>query len=196
VFFNDHDNFNPPVSIKRLRQGLALGASIAAGPYAFFQRDEGDKEGQVCFTTFYLKEDANLYALRLQGKMHGYFPLEMFGRRMWVDAVACGCTMMTRDLLDELQFFVPHGTAMSDDTAFCLKAREMGHKIISDLGLFVRHWGFNVRLKQMMEVSVERTTTMVDRRDKMVDDGVYVIPKIDMNMSDAVRKFIDLDKII
>lgn len=195
VFFNDHDNFNPPVSIKRLREGLALGASIAAGPYAFFQKDPSEKKGKISFTTFYLKEDKKLYALTLQGGLKGYFPLEMFGKRMWVDAVACGCTMMSRELLDELQFFVPHETSMSDDTAFCLKAREMGHRIISDLGLFVQHWGFDIEFNQVMQVNVRRHPEMVMRRDKMRDDGVYVVPNMDVDMDAAVRKYIDLDKI-
>lgn len=195
VFFNDHDNFNPPVSIKRLRQGLALGASIAAGTYTFYQRDPGEDVGRICFTTFYLKGDQQLHALSLKEPMHGYFPLEIFGRRMWVDAVSCGCMMVKRELLDEQQFFVPYGTPMTDDTAFCLKARELGHRIISDLGLVVRHWGYNVYFKQMMEIGVGRSEEMMDRRSKMRRDGIYVAPDIAANINEAVRKLIDLDKI-
>lgn len=194
VFFNDHDNFNPPVSIKRLQQGLALGASAAAGVYVFFQRSQGEKKGSVGFTSFFL-EDGKMYHFALQNVNHGHLPLEMFGRRIWVDCISCGCLLIKRELLDEVDWFVPYGTAMTDDTAYFLKARSLGHRIIADFGLVVEHWGYNIAKRRMLEIHVTSTQDMFDRRTKMREDGVYTHPGLDMNMNEAVRKFVDIDKI-
>ena len=193
VFYNDHDNFNPPVSIKRLLEALALGASGAGGVYVFYQRNEEEEHGRIGFTSFFLHE-GTMHHFALEGTK-GSLPLEMFGRRMWMDSVSCGCFLVKRELLDELKFFVPVGTSMTDDTAFCLKAREMGHKFIADFGLLVRHWGYNVKYRKTLELDVTVDKSMMSRRTKMKSDGVYVHPDVDVNINDAVRKFIDIDKI-
>jgi len=146
VFYNDHDNFNPPVSIKRLYQGLLLGADGAAGVYVFWQRDSlDDIEGRMGFTSFML-DKGKMYHVSLKGR-RGVLPLELMGRRLWVDSVSCGCFLVTRELLDNQKFFVPYGTTMTDDTAFCLKAREKGYKFIADYGLIVPHWGYTIKWK-------------------------------------------------
>jgi len=194
VFFNDHDNFNPPISIKRLQKGLALGASGAAGVYIFFQRDKTEDKGRVGFTSFFLHEE-KMHHFALQDGAHGFLPLEMFGRRLWVDSISCGCFLVKRELLDELKFFVPFGTSMTDDTAFCLKARSLGHMFIADFGLLVNHWGYHITQRRMMEISVKADRGMFERRNKMLKDGVYVHPIGDMNVNENVRKLIDIDKI-
>jgi len=194
VFFNDHDNFNPPVSIKRLQKGLALGASGAAGVYVFFQRSEGEKKGRIGFTSFFL-DGGKMHHFALQNVNQGHLPLEMFGKRLWVDCVSCGCFLIKRELLDELDWFVPLGTSMTDDTAFCLKARSLGHKFIADFGLIVDHWGYKINYRKMLEIHVEANQIMFARRTKMKEDGVYVHPDLDRNMDEAVRKLIDIDKI-
>jgi len=192
VFFNDADNFNPPVSIARLYNGLRLGASGAAGVYMFRQYDK-DKKERIGFTSFFL-HGGKMRHLALPGR-EGLFPLEMFGKRLWMDAVACGCFLVKRELLDEVKFFVPFGTAMTDDTSFCLKAREKGHKFIADFGLITPHWGYNVEHHQYMGLVVDIDPVMERRRTKNRDEGTYVHPDIDGNMDEAVRRYIDLDKI-
>jgi len=192
VFFNDADNFNPPVSIIRLYNGLRLGASGSAGVYVFRQFDEEGKE-RVGFTSFFLHE-GKMRHLSMPGR-EGLFPLEMFGRRLWMDAVACGCFLVKRELLDEVKFFVPFGTTMTDDTALCLKAREMGYKFIADFGLITQHWGYNMDYRKYMGLVVDIDPVMLSRRSKNEAEGVYVHPKIDGNINEAVRRYIDLDKI-
>jgi cellulose synthase/poly-beta-1,6-N-acetylglucosamine synthase-like glycosyltransferase len=192
VFFNDADNFNPPVSIKRLYNGLRLGASGAAGIYTFRQFDDDGKE-RIGFTSFFL-HDQVMRHFSMPGRT-GEFPLEMFGRRLWMDAVSCGCFLVKRELLDEQRFFFPTGTTMTDDTAFCLKARERGHRFIGDFGLMVHHWGYNVAHQEVMKIAVELDPVMEARRTLNREKGVYVHPKVDGNISAAVRKLIDIDKI-
>lgn len=194
VFFNDHDNFNPAVSIKRLQQGLALGASAAAGVYVFFQKSEGEKKGAIGFTSFFL-EGGKMYHFALSNVNRGSLPLEMFGRRIWVDCISCGCLLIKRELLDEVAWFVPQGTSMTDDTAYCLKARELGHRLIADFGLIVDHWGYKINYRKMLEIHVTASQDMFARRTKMQEDGVYIHPPLDVNMNEAVKKYIDIDKI-
>ena len=194
IFFNDSDNFNPPVSIRRLYDGLRLGASGAAGVYLFRQFDK-NKE-RIGFTSFFLHKGIMRH-FYIPGRT-GALPLEMFGRRLWVDAVSCGAFLVKRSLLDEVKFFMPFGTSMSDDTAFCLKAREKGHRFIADFGLMVGHWGYEVtyqRKEPQMRLSVSLSPEMELRRAKNRDDGVYVNPESNTNMSEAVRRYIDVDKI-
>ena len=196
VFYNDHDNFNPPYSIKRLLESLALGASGAAGIYVFHQinANESKEEAGVGFTSFFMR-DGKMHHFALKGGDRGYLPLEMFGKRMWMDAVSCGCFMVKRELLDEVKFFVPYGTSMTDDTAYCLKARSLGHKLIGDFGLIVDHWGFHINFRRMMYLQVDFNEKMFARRRKMRTDGVYVHPDVDVNISDKVKEYIDIDKI-
>ena len=168
------------------------GASGSAGVYMFRQFDDSGAE-RIGFTSFFL-HDNTMRHLALPGR-EGLFPLDIFGRRIWMDAVACGCLLVKRELMDDVRFFFPRGTTMSDDTAFCLKARTMGHKFIADFGLFVPHWGYEVSHQQMMWLKVNLSAEMEARRRKNRDAGVYVHPKLDANMSEAVRKLIDIDKI-
>jgi len=193
VFFNDHDNFNPPVSIRRLYDGIRLGADGAAGIYFFSQVDEETKKLMATFTAFFLHE-GTMRGLTLRG-MRGAFPLEIFSRRLWMDAVSFGCFLAKRELLDKQRFFVPYGTTLTDDTLFCLKAREKGFRFIADFGLIVPHWGFDIRHRAMLDIEVKKTGEMLKRRRKMSDEGVYVNPERDENMSDAVKGFVDIDKI-
>jgi cellulose synthase/poly-beta-1,6-N-acetylglucosamine synthase-like glycosyltransferase len=192
VFFNDHDNFNPPNSIRRLNDGLTLGAGLSAGVYLFLMRDENNNR-MVMFTSFFL-HDKIMRSLSLRG-MRGYIPVELFGRRLWMDAVACGCLLVKREVLDKVKFFVPWGTTMSDDTAFCLRAREAGYRVIGDFGLVCGHWGFHMDYKRMMQIDVTLSPKMDERRIKMKQDGVYVLPDVDVNMNQRAQELFDLQKI-
>lgn len=193
VFYNDHDNFSPPYSIKRLYDGLRLGADGAAGVYFFSQWDDEHEKQMATFTSFFL-HGGTMRGLTLKG-MSGIFPMELFTKRLWMDAVSCGCFLVKREVLDKQKFFVPFGTTMTDDTAFCLKCREHGFRFIADFGLFIPHWGFKVTHKKLLRLTVERTDQMLDRRRKMERDGVYISPDEDMNISEAVKKLIDIDKV-
>jgi len=193
VFFNDHDNFNPPISIKRLYDGIRLGADAAAGIYFFSQMDEETQRQMATFTAFFLHE-GTMRGLTLRG-MSGLFPLEIFNHRLWMDAVSFGCFLAKRELLDKQKFFVPYGTTLTDDTAFCLKAREKGFRFIADFGLLVPHWGFKITYRKMVHMTVQRHKTMLSRRRKMEDDGVYIMSEKDLNMTEIVKDFVDIDKI-
>ena len=198
VFFNDHDNFSPPVCIKRLMRGIQLGADGAAGVYLFYQRNEDEDAGHIGFTAFFMADyKMHHYSLNSSGRS-GTVPTEMLGRRLWCDAVAMGSFLVKRELLDAVPFFVPYGTTMTDDTALCLKAREKGYRFMADFGLFVQHWGYNIRMTHKppltyIEVNAERPMTL--RREKMKRDGIYVHPRHDVGLNEAARKYIDLDKI-
>jgi len=199
VFFNDHDNFNPPVSIKRLRLALEYGADGAGGVYVFFGRNQWEPEGHIGFTAFFLNgEHMHHYSINTTGNV-GNIPVEMLGRMLWVDAVAMGAFLVKREVLDNVDFFVPYGSTMTDDTAFCLKAREKGYKFIADFGLLVKHWGFDMTLRRLnpyiMEIKVDRAKEMQNRRDKMWRDGVYVHPDTDAGLNNDVKRYIDLDRI-
>ena len=181
VFFIDHDNFPPPNTIKRLKRNLELGASMTAGVYVFYKRDKENPhhEGVVNFTAFFLL-NGTMGAMGLSDRgMEGVLPAEIFEKRMWVDAVAMGSTLMTREILDEYDFIVPEGNTMSDDTAYCLRASETGHKFIADFGLIIPHWGYNIQLtplegSDLVHLKVTLTDNMTKRRRKMYQDGVYI----------------------
>ena len=69
---------------------------------------------------------------------------------------------------------------------------------IADFGLMVGHWGYEVKYQRQdpqMRLSVNLSSEMERRRAKNRDDGVYVNPESDTNMSEAVRRYIDVDKI-
>ena len=201
VFFNDHDNFDPPISIKRLIIALHHGASIAGGVYVFFTRNQWEPEGHIGFTAFFMNEGMmHHYAIDKTG-FSGTLPTEMLNKYVWCDAVAMGACLVKREVLDNVDFFIPYGSTMTDDTAFCLKAREYGYKVIADFGLLVKHWGYDVTLRhrndgRLSDLSVDRQSAMLKRRRKMYYDGVYVHPDVDVGINKAVRGYINLDKII
>jgi hypothetical protein len=173
--------------------GLSLGASGVGGIYLYSHTDMKDEENPIKmdFASFFVYNGI-MNSLSLKGTT-GYFPQEIFGRRLWMDAVACGCLMVKRELLDEVPFFVPYGTSMTDDTAFCLKARGLGHYMIADFGVICDHWGFHVSYTPMMRLSVKLDRKMHERRRKMHLDGVYTLPEIDVNMGGRTREYVDLD---
>lgn len=181
VFFIDHDNFPPPIAIKRLQQNLELGASVTAGVYVFYKQDKKNPhlEGAVNFTVFFLVNGTMGSAGLSDRGMEGVLPTELFGKRMWADAVAMGSTLMTREVLDECQFIVPQGNTMSDDTAYCMKAKQTGHKFIADFGLLIPHWGYDIQFTplknpDLVHIRVTASGGMVQRRRKMHQDGVYI----------------------
>jgi len=199
VFFNDHDNFNPPICIKRLMVDIEHGADGAGGVYVFFNSNQHEPIGHIGFMAFFIHEGKmHHYAINTSG-LTGTLPTEMFGRPIWVDAIAMGSSIIKREVLDNVDFFVPYGSTMTDDTAFCLKAREKGYKFIADFGLLVKHWGYDMSLRRLnngtTEVSVDRASKMLRRREKMWNDGVYVHPTEDAGLNTAVQRYIDLDKI-
>lgn len=180
VFFIDHDNFPPPMTIRRLQQSLEIGASMAAGVYVFYKRDKmnPDLEGMINFTAFFL-ENNSMGSLGLSNRgMEGILPAEIFSKRMWTDAVAMGSTFIKRELLNKYRFFVPDTANMSDDTAYCMKVREGGHKFIADFGLLIPHWGYDISTtplnNNLVRLKVALSERMSRRRRKMHEDGVYI----------------------
>jgi len=199
VFFNDHDNFNPPVSIKRLMWALQHGADGAAGVYIFYQKNQYEPEGHVGFTAFFIHDrKMHHYSINKTG-LEGVIPREMLGKYIWVDCVSMGAFLVKRKVLNDVPFFTAFGTSMTDDTTFCLKARELGYRFIADFGLVVKHWGYDMYIKPISDdkvlIGVEPTDIMKDRRSKMYDDGVYVHDDYDKGFNEALLQYVDLDKI-
>lgn len=70
---------------------------------------------------------------------------------MEVDFVGSGCLLIHRDILKQMpqpwfewkvdRYDLPQHERMSEDFAFCQKARQMGHKIYVDTGVQCRHIG-------------------------------------------------------
>jgi hypothetical protein len=181
VFFIDHDNFPPPNSLKMLQQNLEINASISAGVYVFYKRDKRnpDNEGMINFTAFFFI-NGTLGSLGLNERgTEGILPSEIFKQRMWVDSVAMGATLMTRDILDEYRFIVPSGNVMSDDTAYCLQAGQNGHRFIADFRLIIPHWGYDIQFTpfdnpEIVHLKVSISEDMTRRRREMHSDGVYI----------------------
>jgi len=179
TFFIDHDNFPPPVSIRRLQHDLELGADIAAGIYAFCQRDkDGEQKPRIRFTAFFIV-DGDYYHIALShAGRRGYLARQLMGKRFWADSVAMGTTLIRREVLDKVRFEVPwENIKRTDDTHFCINALKHGFKIIADFGLFVPHWGFNLRFFKpegnRVPVEADVSPEMADRRTWMERAGVY-----------------------
>ena len=180
VIFIDHDNFPPPVAVKRLLDTAKHGGDISAGVYVFYQRDKGNPDGlgRVGFTAFYIHEGIYYHSTLDRPGAEGYFSAILLGRRVWVDATSMGTTLIQRKVFNDVKFTIPWGLNMTDDTRFCIDAGLAGYKIIADFGLFVPHWGFNTKILRVdgdhayMRLDVDEE--MANRRTKMYEDGVYV----------------------
>ena len=181
VFFIDHDNFPPPNTLRRLQQDLDLGASMAAGVYLFYKQnnDNPNHDGMINFTAFFLM-NGKMGSLGLNERgLEGVLPASIFDKRMWVDSVAMGSTLVKRELLNEYQFIVPEKYDMSDDTAYCMQASRTGHRFIADFGLLIPHWGYDLEItslknKNLVHLRVSITNDMTLRRKKMHEEGIYI----------------------
>lgn len=178
VLFIDHDNFPPPFTLGRLEQCHQLGADIAGGVYPFFQEDNTDKTlGRVGFCAFFTHGDKYYHASLDRPGTIGEFNGDVMGRRLWVEATCMGCTLIRREVLDDVRFTVPFDSEWTDDTRFCYDASERGYMCMSDFGLFVRHWGFDLDLVgksgRRVVFKLDLQPSVVARRSKMNVDGVY-----------------------
>ncbi len=177
ILFIDHDNFPPPETVHRLRQTAMYGADIVGGVYVFFQSKREDDEGMLGFTTFFIHDGTYYYLTLDRSGVKGLLDAKIIGSVLRCEAVSMGATYIKRHVFNKQKFYVPYGTTMTDDTAFCLKAVEQGIKIVSDYGLFVPHWGFNVHFhgvrKGKMLVTVDFEHEMALRRLDMKNTGIY-----------------------
>jgi GT2 family glycosyltransferase len=178
VLFIDHDNFPPPFTPARLEQCHQLGADIAGGVYPFFQEDNKDKsQGRIGFCAFFTQGGKYYHASLDRAGTIGEFNADVMGRRIWVEATCMGCTLIRREVLDDVRFTVPFDSEWTDDTRFCYDASERGYGCMSDFGLFVRHWGFDLdmvgRSGRRVIFKMELQPRLVARRSKMNSDGVY-----------------------
>jgi cellulose synthase/poly-beta-1,6-N-acetylglucosamine synthase-like glycosyltransferase len=182
VFFIDHDNFPPSETLSRLRQTALYGGDISAAVYVFFQSqsERADDIGRLGFTLFFIENEDDFYYFTLDrdGK-RGLIPEKVVNRRIRCDAVSMGTTLVQREVLDKVKFFIPWGTTMTDDTAYCVEAGKHGFNIISDFSLFIPHWGFDVKFvgvrdgSMMVEVNFDQA--MAYRREKLKRSGVYPV---------------------
>ncbi len=175
ILFMDHDNFSPPNTIRRLLQSSTLGADIVGAPYIFFQTKTGGGLGRTGFTAFFIKPTEFHYIMIDRDGYTGRFPRWIFGERLWVDAVGMGSTLIKRHVFDALRFKVRR--QRTDDTDFCMRAGVMGYKILSDFGVVIQHWGFDLKIlgydKDFVNVRLRLDDTMISRRNHLKDIGIY-----------------------
>lgn len=192
VLFIDHDNFLPPVSVKRLRENLALGADITAGIYTFCEKDltTGEPRGRIGFTYFFIRDGKFYHAAIDRAGEKGFIFRELLGKRLWGEGVAMGATMMKREVLNQVKFFTPEDWRMTDDTSFCLKAINKGFKVMGDWGLLVGHWGYHLQFGEEdkngeLPIKVTMDNEMIERRYEMHRQGVY---GMDLPTAEEVRR--------
>lgn len=142
VLFIGHDNFCPPNTVNRLLEGKALGADIIAGVYPFLW------EGGLAFTSFFKlkngEHDTGLHDI----KKKMWFPDCLYGHRAWTYTTGMDATLVRRKVLDAIPFQCDADRGeqgWSDDVEFCYSAQQKGFTVMTDYGLFVRHWGFDVQ---------------------------------------------------
>lgn len=142
VLFMGHDNFLPPNTILRLLEGKALGGDIVAGFYSFFQKGLG-------FTSFFDTPDNKMDSALRTIDRKIWFPECLYGRRTWNWSVGMDATFIRREVLEKVNFNIrPEKLLRSDDVEFCDQAMQLGFKVMTDYGLYVPHWGFNVQFLQ------------------------------------------------
>jgi hypothetical protein len=144
VLFIGHDNFPPPNTIIRLLEGQSLGGDIVGGVYSFI------KYGSLGFTSFFMLEDkANdkrwptTSLVKHDDKL--WFPKCLYGERVWTWTTGMDCTLIKRDVLDNIDFSVGLTDYITDDVEFCHRAKCKSYRVLSDYGLWVPHWGFTLQ---------------------------------------------------
>jgi len=179
VLFMDHDNFPPPYAIHRLQRAAKYGGDIAGAVYLHQKRNKSNPSLPMIlgFTAFFRYSGKYYHlAFHRDGDL-GTFYAPLLGRMVFTNAIGMGTTLVQRKVLDDVEFYVPYDTNMTDDTAFCEVAVKKGYKIIADFGLFIPHWGIIADKKWERDgvagydLRVERKFN--DRRLKMKNDGVY-----------------------
>lgn len=118
------------------------------------------------------------YTSKLNGKK-GFLPIslqtmkfnstrlakELQNRQMYVDAIATGLSIFTREILDELPFEVSE--KRTQDLHFCARARERGFKIICDTGLWYEHNHYKYRQEELSDGSL-----LITLLDSVKGDGI------------------------
>jgi len=143
VLFLGHDNFAPPNTIWRLLEAQSLGGDISGGVYPFIQslalgltsffllRKHGEVKAFHC--TAVLKEGGRLW-----------FPQCLYGQRVWTWTTGMDATLIKREVLDAVDYTVTLAEDVTDDVEFCYNAHKKGFKVVTDYGLWIKHWGIDL----------------------------------------------------
>jgi cellulose synthase/poly-beta-1,6-N-acetylglucosamine synthase-like glycosyltransferase len=145
VLFIGHDNFAPSNAVKRLLQCQSVGGDISGGVYPFAQNMG------LGFTSFFMlnqtKNGKKQYCtaiLKHNGKL--WFPQCLLNQRVRLWTVGMDCTLIKREVLNKIDFGVDLAPEIvTDDVQYCFKAHELGYTVVSDYGLWVKHWGFDLQ---------------------------------------------------
>jgi hypothetical protein len=144
VLYIGHDNFAPPNTVKRLLECQSLGGDISGGVYPFAQYMG------LGFTSFFMlrnKKGKQSYCTAIL-KHHGklWFPKCLLNQRVRLWTVGMDCTLICREVLNAIDFAVDLAPdIVTDDVQYCFKAHELGYTVVSDYGLWVKHWGFDLQ---------------------------------------------------
>lgn len=149
VLFIGHDNFVPVNTVKRLLQCQSVGGDISAGVYPFVQ------EMGLGFTSFFMlnnhgKPEYCTGILKHKEKL--WFPKCLLNQRVSLWSIGMDCTLIKRNVLDSMDFNVDLSPeVVTDDVQYCFNAHEKGYTVMSDYGLWVKHWGFDLQLLENEE---------------------------------------------
>ena len=53
-------------------------------------------------------------------------------------------TLVKREVLDAIDYTVTLGEDITDDVEFCFNAQKKSFRVITDYGLWVKHWGMEL----------------------------------------------------
>ena len=137
VFFIDSDVIVSPKSLKKLKNIMDGGHHISGGLYLMLNSDSDSKELRIG-VPLYLGDESRSYYLGFSDLSKGIFIDSVFNKRINVDAIATGCMLISRDVLNKVNFRYNNG-GPSEDLDFCFSAKKIGYDVIADTSILCQH---------------------------------------------------------
>lgn len=137
VFFIDSDVVVSPKSLKKLKNISNHGHCVSGGLYLMLNSDSETKELRVG-VPLYVGDETKSYYLGFAKIDGGEIHNGIFNKHIDIDALATGCMLINRCVLDEVPFRY-NIDGPSEDLDFCFRAKKLGYDVIADTSILCQH---------------------------------------------------------
>ena len=155
VFFIDSDVVVTPKSLKKLKNINDSGHGISGGLYLMLNSDSETKELRIG-VPMYVGDESKSYYLGFARLDGGEIHNGIFNKRINVDALATGCMLIKREVLDKIPFRY-NIDGPSEDLDFCFSSKKLGYDIIADTSILCQHTPIPFKIESnMVKVFINR----------------------------------------
>jgi glycosyltransferase involved in cell wall biosynthesis len=142
LIFVDSDCLIPPQSIHRLILGAEMGGDIIGG-ISVLKLDDAHPN-LTAFSYTESGKGVNISLVNKEMPLTLLFPTWLIGKRWFVTVVSTGLSYYRSLVFDKLRFELD--PEINEDVLLCLKANDLGFKIVADFGLWYEHYPLKYKI--------------------------------------------------